>query len=86
MLSGLAGDDTLRGRGARDTLLGGDGEDLLDGGVGKDTTTGGADRDVFQFRDGDFRPGAGALADVITDFRRVDNEKMNSERWSTPTP
>jgi len=76
VLSGLAGDDTLRGRGARDTLLGGDGEDLLDGGVGKDTMTGGADRDVFQFRDGDFGPSR-ALADVITDFRRVDNEKMN---------
>ncbi len=76
VLSGLAGDDTLRGKGGRDTLLGGAGEDLLDGGVGKDTMTGGADRDVFQFRDGDFGA-TRALADVITDFSRPDNEKIN---------
>ena len=74
-LSGLAGDDILRGKNAHDELDGGDGNDLLDGGVGKDTMTGGSGRDTFQFRDGDFGA-TRAAADVITDFSRTANDKV----------
>ncbi len=74
-LSGLEGADTIRGGGGRDTIDGGAGADLIDGGVGKDTLTGGAGRDVFQFDDGDMGA-TRALADVITDFSRADNERI----------
>ena len=74
-LTGLLGDDILRGKNARDTLDGGVGDDLLDGGQGKDTMTGGDGQDTFQFRDGDFG-GTRAVADVITDFDQLANEKL----------
>ncbi|WP_281281591.1 calcium-binding protein [Qipengyuania marisflavi] len=76
VLRGLAGDDNLRGNGGHDTLIGGAGNDLLVGGVGTDTLTGNVGADRFIFTDlGDSTVGF-QNADTITDFSRVDGDRI----------
>ena len=62
MLSGGAGNDTLRGEGGNDNLDGGEGNDLLIGGSGYDILTGGLGADTFAFNS------TGEEFDIITDF------------------
>jgi Ca2+-binding RTX toxin-like protein len=66
----------LLGGAGNDSLSGGDGRDNLHGEGGANTLTGGADRDFFVFDDGAVGLGA-ALAQVVTDFSRVDGEKLD---------
>ena len=47
VLTGGAGNDSLKGYGGDDTLLGGAGDDTLDGSLGKDTYEGGPGNDTF---------------------------------------
>ena len=79
-LSGLGGDDMLLGGGGTDTLTGGDGNDVLIGGIRADTLTGGAGADVFRFAAGD-TGGTLTSADTITDFSRVEGDKINLAQW-----
>ncbi len=83
VISGAAGNDSitgstvadvLHGDGGRDTLVGGYGNDSLTGGTGVDILTGGYNADSFIFMKGD--TGAGASADHVTDFSRVQNDRI----------
>ncbi|HKR25775.1 MAG TPA: calcium-binding protein [Allosphingosinicella sp.] len=66
-LSGLDGNDELRGGVGADSLSGGDGDDLVVGGADADTLGGGADADTFRWSTS-FESGLGANADRIVDF------------------
>lgn len=48
LLSGLGGDDSLRGGNGADTLLGGEGRDRLRAGAGNDSVDGGSGNDTLQ--------------------------------------
>jgi Ca2+-binding RTX toxin-like protein len=85
-LTGSGFDDSLTGDGlanylsggaGRDTLIGGLGNDTLDGGAGGDVLTGGAGVDRFVF--GSLTDSTPQLSgrDVITDFSRLDKEKID---------
>jgi Ca2+-binding RTX toxin-like protein len=67
-ISGQAGNDDLIGGSGIDILNGGVGDDRLRGGTGADRLTGGDGADRFEYD----RPGEGASAEVITDFRPGD--------------
>lgn len=72
-----AGNDTLAGGAGNDVLFGGLGNDRLVGGLGKDQLTGGMGADQFVFTN-QFDSGAGAAGrDVITDFNRVQGDRIN---------
>ena len=73
-LVGNDGANTLRGLAGNDILTGGAGSDKLYGGDGKDTLTGGAGKDYFVF---DTTP---ATRDTITDFARVEGDKIQLSR------
>jgi Ca2+-binding RTX toxin-like protein len=47
ILTGGAGDDSLKSGGGNDTLIGGTGNDVLDGGIGADTMIGGVGDDIY---------------------------------------
>jgi VCBS repeat-containing protein len=87
VLYGGSGGDTLVGAGGNDTIIGGSGNDQifgddgltvtgtsgndrLVGGFGADTVTGGAGADQFVFT------AANDTGDVITDFNRLDGDKI----------
>ncbi|MFN3460301.1 MAG: calcium-binding protein [Oceanibaculum sp.] len=53
ILSGTAGDDTLRGGDGDDLIIGGGGNDVLYGGAGNDTILGGSGNDTLYGEDGD---------------------------------
>ena len=73
-LLGLGGNDTLLGGGGNDALEGGSGADRLTGGLGGDSLSGGAGADRFIFESiSDSRPDS---ADVITDFSRTQNDRI----------
>lgn len=72
-----AGNDTLAGGAGNDALFGGLGNDRLVGGSGKDQLTGGMGADQFVFTN-QLDSGAGAAGrDVITDFNRVQGDRIN---------
>jgi Ca2+-binding RTX toxin-like protein len=72
-LGGQNQNDMLFGGAGNDTLDGGNGNDTLYGGAGADTLTGGGSNtaDTFVFGDG-----WSAGVDTITDFNRVDGDKL----------
>lgn len=69
---GDAGNDKITGDEGSDLLNGGGGADTIEGGAGADTITGGAGADLFVFRDADL-----GTTDRITDFNRVDGDKIS---------
>jgi Ca2+-binding RTX toxin-like protein len=75
-LFGAAGDDKLSGNGGNDYLSGRSGSDLLRGGAGKDVLVGGGDDDVFAFLSIS-EAGLGAGRDVIQDFSRAEDDKID---------
>ncbi|SDF96728.1 M10 family metallopeptidase C-terminal domain-containing protein [Rhodobacter capsulatus] len=68
-LMSRGGNDTLRGGAGNDKLDGGAGNDFIDGSTGKDTLIGGAGQNTFLFN----VAVTAANADIITDFRVVDD-------------
>ena len=76
ILTGGAGNDTLNGVAGNDTLDGGAGNDALTGGIGKDSLTGGLGSDVFYFKTY-AELGLGVDADIITDFSKVQLDKID---------
>jgi len=70
VLFGDDGDDRLSGDAGHDRLDGGSGRDRLTGGAGNDRLTGGAGADAFVFV-------ASFGADLITDFRRGDDDVID---------
>jgi len=90
-INGYGGNDILHGHGWSDILYGGDGDDVLDGGNGNDTLYGGNGNDTLHGGDGldVMTGGSGADTytfkadsafnnrDVITDFNRYENDKIN---------
>ncbi|MBX3577272.1 MAG: hypothetical protein KF723_08680 [Rhizobiaceae bacterium] len=74
-LFGEAGNDALVGGRLGETLDGGPGNDTLIGGPGKDTMTGGLNNDTFMFAKG--HSGIGSRADIITDFDRFGNDRID---------
>lgn len=68
-LMSRGGNDTLRGGAGNDKLDGGAGNDFIDGSTGQDTLIGGAGQDTFLFN----VAVTAANADIITDFRVVDD-------------
>lgn len=75
-LDGGDGNDTLIGDTGSDTLTGGAGNDRLVARLGKDVETGGSGADKFVFYKGDTTASL-STADVITDFRRADGDKID---------
>jgi Ca2+-binding RTX toxin-like protein len=75
-LGGGPGNDLLVGGNGDDVLFGGAGNDRLLGGLGRDVMTGGPNADTFIFRSVT-EIGRGAAADVITDFSRMQRDKIN---------
>jgi serralysin len=82
---GMAGSDRLAMGGANDfgiggtgadTLLGQDGNDSLNGGVGRDFYFGGGGADRFIFAS-TAESAAGAARDIIEDFTRAQNDRIN---------
>ena len=76
-LWGGDGNDRLYGGEGDDQLFGDDGNDILEGGAGADTLTGGGGADTFIFRSTDFTVGKSAPMDIITDFSRVQGDKIS---------
>jgi len=74
-LSG-AGTFTLLGNSLNNTLIGNDQANILDGGAGADTLTGGGGADTFVFNAVN-EMGLGANRDVITDFNRLQGDKID---------
>ena len=75
---GGAGADLMRGGQGNDVLLGGAGADFISGDLGDDTLTGGAGADIFNsFGD--------AALDRITDFNRVEGDRVRLDPGSTYT-
>ncbi|MBX3577273.1 MAG: calcium-binding protein [Rhizobiaceae bacterium] len=70
-----AGNDTIIGGTRGETFDGGAGNDLIIGGPGKDFMTGGPGNDTFRFLKGD--SGNGSRADVITDFDKSGNDRID---------
>ncbi|HEX2592697.1 MAG TPA: bluetail domain-containing putative surface protein [Rhizomicrobium sp.] len=86
---GLAGNDTLTGKGGNDTLFGDDGNDTLNGGIGSDvliggagadSLSGGAGNDIFVF--GAASESNAATTDRINDF---DATADHIDLWFTVT-
>lgn len=75
ILYGESGNDLLSGGAGNDTLYGGDGDDILEGGAGNDILWGGAGADQFRFRS-DFEAD-GSTVDIIADYSRAENDKIN---------
>ena len=76
-LEGGSGNDTLAGGDGNDALFGGLGNDRLVGGAGKDQLVGGLGADQFVFTNR-LESGAGpAGRDVITDFNRAQDDKID---------
>lgn len=75
-LYGDAGNDKLYGGEGNDVIVGGAGNDVLEGGAGADVLTGGAGADTFIFRGTDI-DGNGGAPDVITDFSRVEKDRIS---------
>ena len=63
MLTGLEGNDILKGGGGADTLYGDSGNDTLKGGGGADTLNGGSGIDTADY----FDSSAGVVVSLITD-------------------
>lgn len=76
-LYGLAGKDSLKGNGGDDILNGGAGNDILLGGAGRDKLTGASGADKFVFAGGDFGGATKASADVITDFKHAQGDRID---------
>jgi Ca2+-binding RTX toxin-like protein len=71
------GADFVNGEEGKDTVDGGAGSDTIAGGAGKDSLTGGGGNDVFLYAAaGDSRGGS---IDIITDFDRAGNDRINLE-------
>jgi Ca2+-binding RTX toxin-like protein len=75
-LRGNSDANTLTGNAGNDTLDGGAGNDALTGGTGKDSLTGGLGSDVFYFKTYS-ELGLGVDADIITDFSKVQLDKID---------
>jgi|GEM_PF-1520552 len=73
VLHSYNGDDVLDGGNGNDTLHGGNGNDTLHGGDGLDVMTGGSGADTYTFK----ADSAFNNRDVITDFNRYENDKIN---------
>ena len=69
--------DILTGTDAADKLNGLAGNDTLIGGLGKDTLTGGAGADVFKFNSVSDSSPLSKQADVITDFKHAQGDKID---------
>jgi hypothetical protein len=75
-LTGLGGNDILKGGDFRDILQGGAGNDVLEGGGGRDALSGGADSDSFIFKIGSSGLTSGTV-DTISDWSAVDEIRMS---------
>lgn len=75
-IDGAGGSDKLFGLAGNDTLIGGAGGDTLTGGAGKDRMSGGSGSDKFVFGWSDFSGSDATTADVITDFKVAQNDKI----------
>lgn len=73
---GGAGNDRLYGLSGTDRLIGGAGDDVIDGGPQRDSLTGGTGADRFVFAANE-SGGVGILADVITDFRPSERDRID---------
>lgn len=74
-ITGDAGNDKLLGDDGNDTIDGGAGNDSITGGLGADSLTGGAGNDTFIYTDAS--QSRGGAMDVITDFDRVGNDRID---------
>jgi Ca2+-binding RTX toxin-like protein len=74
-VSGRDGHDTILGLGGDDILSGDAGNDTLTGGAGADRLTGGLGKDEFVYNLAS--ESTAAARDVITDFSRSQNDKIN---------
>lgn len=82
-LVGGGGDDVLLGGDGRDVLFGNTGNDTLRGGPGHDVLTGGVGSDTFVFAPGDFVGARKGQADEITDFRRLQGDRIDLSAFDT---
>lgn len=75
-LFGGAGDDTVAGGVGNDVIEGNTGNDLLYGGKGADKLAGGTGADTFVFKSTTDSTVAASGRDTISDFSRVQNDKI----------
>ena len=82
-IEGDDGNDLIFGEWGTDTLDGGDGDDKIYGGAGADTISGGDGDDRIEGGAGadtfiiDLTAGTASGTDVITDFRKIDNDVIH---------
>ncbi len=76
-LSGNTANNKLDGGVGNDNLNSGAGVDILIGGLGKDTLAGGLGADKFKFSAATESGNTAATADIISDFNRVQGDKID---------
>jgi len=75
-LGGNEFNNTIIGNAGNNNIAGGAGQDVLVGGMGQDFLTGGAGGDVFVWSSIAETQPAGQLADVVTDFNRLEGDLL----------
>ncbi|MBX3576927.1 MAG: calcium-binding protein [Rhizobiaceae bacterium] len=82
VITGNSGANLIDGKAGNDTIRGMNGNDVLIGGAGRDVLTGGAGNDTFRFLAR--TDSVGRNADIITDFDKAGNDRIDVSRVFGP--